>query len=101
MRDMGYDSRMIMLFSKLPGGVIKHAAGKSSGFLIWRVLGDDHESFGAFHGHGGSPKWLVYIYKGKSYLEMDDFGGNLIYGNPHLCLQCNKVLFNARHKEFI
>ena len=29
-------------------------------------------SFGDFHSHGGTPKWLVY--KGKSHLEMDDLG---------------------------
>ena len=35
---------------------------------------------GGFHSHGGTPKWMVY--KGKSYLEMDDIGAPPFMDTP-------------------
>ena len=38
--------------------------------------------FGGFHGHGGAPKWVVFVREHP--IKMDDLGGTSISRNLHL-----------------
>ena len=59
---------------------------------------------GGFHGHGGTPKWLVYnektiytwmtvgLFHGKSQSQMDHWGVPL-FSETTICTGCNAMIF--------